>query len=372
MGEVSAKRTAFSLAVQMGCLVMIFTIFLASCSLPDAGSPTPSTRTSDPVVTHPTPSTASGLGVRLLGPPSSPLGPGSRFLVATSPVTVVDGHGATVTTLTGQRVNGLVQVRRGKEDPYVGVYSNDRRIDVYAVHGQQLVFLGAGGSFALDPDGGVWIQSLAASCAVRHWNAQGRPMQTVRVGCGESLKAATRAGLIVHDEARKTDAVLDREKGHVLLRRPSIVGATATRIVGLGADGLELFDRSGKLVGAAALPNTKWGTDDLALVSPDGTSMLFRFGDPACPGPAQCLDLWLLNLQGLRWTHFPLMPTYASLKATSVDWLPDGRVVLAGVFDGVGGAALVWSPPARTVKQASWPVLQDRGQTFVVLTPSSM
>lgn len=372
MRGLRAKRTAVSLTAQIGSVGIAFIILLSSCSLPDAEPPTPSTSAGDSTVTVPTPSTASGSGVRLLEPPSIPLGPGNRFLVATSPVSVVDGFGSTVSTLTGQRSGGLVQVRRGKEVPYVGVYSDDGRIDVYAVQGQELVMFGAGGSFAVDPDGSVWIQSLGESCAVQHWNGQGRLLQTVRVACGESLKAATAAGLIVHDEASKSDAVLDRENGHVLLRRPSLVGATSTRIVGRGADGLELFDQSGKLVGAVALPNTEWGTDDLALVSPDAKSMLFRFGNPACPGPAQCLDLWLLNLQDLRWTHFPLMPTYASLKATSVDWLPDGRVVLAGAFDGIGGAALVWSPPDPTITRASWPVRQDRGQTFVALTLSSM
>jgi hypothetical protein len=70
-----------------------------------------------------------------------------------------------------------------------------------------------------------------------------------------------------------------------------------------------------------------------------------EFADPAWEGgPTQLLDVWLLDLRTRRWRQLPGMPVLAALKATSMAWTDDGRLLLLGSFDRVGGALAVWRP----------------------------
>jgi hypothetical protein len=81
------------------------------------------------------------------------------------------------------------------------------------------------------------------------------------------------------------------------------------------------------------------------LLSPDRRLLAVEFGDPAWDGgPAQLMDVWLLDLRTRRWSQLPGMPVLAALKFTSMAWTGDGRLLLLGSFDGVGDALAQWRP----------------------------
>ena len=60
--------------------------------------------------------------------------------------------------------------------------------------------------------------------------------------------------------------------------------------------------------------------------------------------PVQSLDVWLLDLRTRHWSQLPGMPALAALKATSMAWTGDGRLLLLGSFDRVGDALAQWRP----------------------------
>jgi hypothetical protein len=302
-----------------------------------------------------------------LGPPFGRFQASDRFLLATSPPTVVDGLGSTAITLKGERSPGLVEVERGSQRPYVGIYHNDGRIDVYSVRGEQMTLIGGGTSYVADTAGGVWIRITGSPCVAEHRADDARLLQRVSVGCKTSVREAAHGVLLLHDEASSSDVVLATASGVEALRAPRILGITTSRIVTVTAKTLQIYDHRGKQLSRLDVPNKEWGIFDDALRSPNEQWMLFQFGNPACPGPRQCTDLWLLNLNDQRWHHLAAMPTFVDLKASSVDWLPDGRLVYAGIFDHVGGAALVWSSNGTDVKRVKMPLPNDRGQSFMTL-----
>ena len=81
------------------------------------------------------------------------------------------------------------------------------------------------------------------------------------------------------------------------------------------------------------------------LLSPDHRLLAVEFADPAWDGgPTQLMDVWLLDLRTRRWRQLPGMPVLAALKATGMAWTGDGRLLLLGSFDRVGGALAVWRP----------------------------
>jgi len=70
-----------------------------------------------------------------------------------------------------------------------------------------------------------------------------------------------------------------------------------------------------------------------------------EFADPAWDGgPAQLMDVWLLDLRARRWQQLPGMPVLAALKLTGMAWTGDGRLLLLGSFDRAGDALAVWRP----------------------------
>jgi hypothetical protein len=81
------------------------------------------------------------------------------------------------------------------------------------------------------------------------------------------------------------------------------------------------------------------------LLSPDRRLLAVEFADPAFEGgPAQLMDVWLLDLRTRRWRQLPGMPVMAALKLTGMAWTGDGRLLLLGSFDRVGDALAAWRP----------------------------
>ena len=160
------------------------------------------------------------------------------------------------------------------------------------------------------------------------------------------------SGLLVRAEGPRPDepltALVDPDDGHRLASYP-VVHAVAGDLVLWGGEELDqgpftLTDRRTGVRQQIPRPS-RVGQAGGGLLSPDRRLLAVEFADPAWEGgPAQLMDVWLLDLRTRRWRQLPGMPVLAALKATSMAWTDDGRLLLLGSFDRVGGALAVWRP----------------------------
>lgn len=84
------------------------------------------------------------------------------------------------------------------------------------------------------------------------------------------------------------------------------------------------------------------GHPSYGLVSPDGRSVAIEYRDPY-----QVMDLWLLDIQSMQWTHMPSMPVRAFIKRPAPTWTSDGRLAVVGDFDAEPNRRhllIVWRP----------------------------
>jgi hypothetical protein len=92
-------------------------------------------------------------------------------------------------------------------------------------------------------------------------------------------------------------------------------------------------------------PSILRGLDEV-VPAPHSHLVAVGFADPAYPGPAQALDVWILDTASGRYTHLPGMPAQVDLKFSSMAWAPDDRLVL--LLQGGGRTVVgVWRPGAR-------------------------
>jgi hypothetical protein len=144
----------------------------------------------------------------------------------------------------------------------------------------------------------------------------------------------------------------------------------------LAVGAMALHDaRTGAVTPIATPPAYGWKQPDVGVPSTDGRWLAFTYAQPG--EDPQVLDVWLLDLQTLTWTHVPAMPVYGYLKPSSVGWAADGRLVVAFRFavrrDDARPLLFTWRPgQARPISYAYdrpiegilvWPtVLQPTGQ----------
>jgi hypothetical protein len=91
------------------------------------------------------------------------------------------------------------------------------------------------------------------------------------------------------------------------------------------------------------------------LPEPGGPLAAVEFVD-AVTHPAGAADVWLLDTRTGRFTHLPGFPALENIKASSVSWTSDGRLVVvseAGAHVVVG----VWRPGAPTMPVHPLPAL---------------
>ena len=82
---------------------------------------------------------------------------------------------------------------------------------------------------------------------------------------------------------------------------------------------------------------------DQPAADPSGRFVALAFAAPAWTGGRQVSDVWLLDVRSGALTQLPSMPAFVSLKATSIAWTHDGRLVLLGESGGRDVVA-VWRP----------------------------
>lgn len=186
---------------------------------------------------------------------------------------------------------------------------------------------------------GLWTMEYAdrSTCSLRQVDFDGRDRRAARpVDCRTRLVSETPHGLWVM--VSDTEAIL-LDPGTLAERMKSprvdvidehrYLVATDNR-----TDPIRLHDMgSGKSVDVPRPPHTGWAQPHVSPLSPDGRWLALTFGEPGVM--PQVMDVWLLDLSNLQWTHVPAMPIHASLKNTSISFAPDGRLVMLGNFSDV-------------------------------------
>jgi hypothetical protein len=225
----------------------------------------------------------------------------------------------------------------------------------------------------------LWDQRNARHCRLREVGLDGRPRRPAgRVDCDTQPVADTDLGLLVPTEGPRPDepltALVDPDDGHRLASYP-VVHAVAGDLVLWGDEELDRgsFTLSDRRTGVdQQIPRpSRVGEAGGGLLSPDRRLLAVEFADPAWEGgPTQLMDVWLLDLRTRRWSQLPGMPVLVALKATSMAWTGDGRLLLLGSFDRVGDALAVWRPgQARLAVRRLWLPADRAGSDSFVPRP---
>jgi hypothetical protein len=330
---------------------------VAGCT---AERPEPAGRAAAPAGGSPTASTATPIVPRLLAGVPLTRPTGLELLVSGNPPRLLDIDAGTSRTVAGvpagrDRVTWVQPAGRdavivSQAVPAAGQVFRLRRDAATATpvgHATDVVASGDGRGLWL------WRQRDARHCSLREVGLNGRPRRPARrVDCDTQPVADTDLGLLVPTTGPRPDepltALVDPDDGHRLASYP-VVHAVAGDLVMWGGEELDQ--------GPFALTDRRTGVDQQiprpsrvgqaggSLLSPDRRLVAVEFADPAWDGgPAQLMDVWLLDLRTRRWWQLPGMPVLAALKFTSMAWTGDGRLLLLGSFDRVGDALAQWRP----------------------------
>lgn len=238
-------------------------------------------------------------------------------------------------------------------------------------------FLGMASDVAPDGDGhSVWLQADNGSlgCLLTQVGSDGRIVTASRrTNCRFLPRQGTPLGLLTTvltkpGGTQQEDAILNPTTGTLGLHRSRIYAVAGQRMLTDGTeteptDAFAITDASGHTLTTLPRPSTV-GEPGNGQVSADGRYIAVTFGNPACPGPRQCMDLWVLDLTAGRWLHVPSMPTAVDLKRSDVGWTSDGRLVLLGDFDGIGDTLAIWRPGDAQLQLRAISLPADRGQSF--------
>jgi hypothetical protein len=266
---------------------------------------------------------------------------GLQLLVADNPPFVLDVDSGQIQGVQGLDMRGKpgLSVFAVGED---GIVSLRRRstpgiVELYVVRARTTTATRLASTYqaASSADGhGLWLLSHknASHCTLREVGLDGRELRAPRAAACAALLSAGPAGLIYR--TTKRDTLVDPLSGRSIVRAPGIVGVAAGTVVttnashGITAPLVATVLRSGKHTQIHWPSELSWF--DPSLAHPSGQFMAIPFVDPAYPGPAQALDVWLFDPGTNSMKELPDMPAEWSLKGSDEQWAADGRLVFLG------------------------------------------
>jgi len=305
-------------------------------------------------------------GVRLRGKT------GLRLLVAAKRPFVLTVDTGRVTAVRGVRpvILGTLSVEGVGGRAAVVAAGSPARADIYAVRtGGRVSRLGAGTAVAAAANGrSVWIASSVGGrrCDLRQVALDGRLVRAGRpFACPSTLVSAGSLGLVVN-----RTRIVNPQSGRTVLRtRWGVLAASGRKLV-LAGPGKQFTLTDGVSGAERRLrwPSIVTGLDQFAI-DPRGRFIALGFADPAWRGGGkQVLDVWLLDTQAGSLEQLPGMPAFVSLKATSMAWTDDGRLVLLAERSGKEVVA-VWRPGQTqlALKTVRLPKRDSGSDTFAPL-----
>jgi hypothetical protein len=332
---------------------------------------------------------AAALGVAMLAAPASaapspdprpvagvPLeaATGLRLLVADDPPFLLDVDRGSVRRLPGLRPveGGVVQVVAvGGRSAVVAVEAENGRARLYSLRGAapRVSALGRGAEAVPAADGrtvGVKRRSAGGRCSLQRVGLGGRVLEPARADpCAARIGPDTRLGLVVAGTR-----VVDPSTGRTRLRTSGRVLAAAGSTLVLAKDGgeLALLDMATGAERLIGRPSELQGPGE-AAVDRGGRYVAVEYGDPAWRGgPEQALDVWVVDTATGELAQLPGSPALVSLKATSMAWTADGRLVLLGERDRAPFVA-AWRPgePTLAVRPIGLPRRDGGSDSFAVV-----
>jgi hypothetical protein len=285
---------------------------------------------------------------------------GLRLVVADIPPFVLDVDTGSVKRVRGAdvAVDGILWVLGVSPNAAVVVADsldpgtpNKQLYEVRKGHAK-VRLLGTGRDLAPDATGrGIWVTRVDADshCALRRLGLTGGKSVPRAIPCDWLIAPAGTLGLVVH----RTSVIDPSTVGEVLTTQQGILAVAGTSMLLTGPGepfsteyGVTLRNTSTGSEQQLRRPGRigSWGTP---AIDPRGRYIALEFGDPSWhQSGTQVLDVWVLDTLTAKLTHVPGMPAFVHLKATSLAWTHDGRLVLLGEDDD-GGFVGVWRPGQR-------------------------
>ncbi len=226
---------------------------------------------------------------------------------------------------------------------------------IYAVNRNNVprtLNLGSGAAVAPAVDNrSIWVKHHLdrSACSLGRVALDGRAIRKPRAfPCDLTISPGSSLGLVV-----SRTSVINPSTGKIVFTTPldafksplGIVAITATRI--LLEDGpngnFTVLNRSTGAQRQFRWPSILGGLDQAAVDS-EARWVALSFANPSWTSPAgQAFDIWLLNIDTGTMLELPGMPTFIALKMTSMQWTPDGRLVLLAESKGKN-LVVAWRP----------------------------
>ncbi len=239
-----------------------------------------------------------------------------------------------------------IWAQRVGSDAVIGVGDVSGRLEVFAVRRGSQRAMAVGFGSPTPGLGGVWLREKisADECRLSKVALDGEILsESASVDCDVSLIEETSVGLV---GVREVDGafsgvILDPEDLSAPLFELGLIrGIFGSRVLhqaGGGSDFVVLDTLTGEEV-AIELP-VRFGQPSYGQLSPDGRYLAIPF-----KSPLQVFDIWVLDTETLQWTRAPSMPVASGVKATSLAWVPDGRLIILLTLEPAGHQLATWTP----------------------------
>jgi hypothetical protein len=277
---------------------------------------------------------------------------GLRLLVSAEPPFLVDVDSGQITPIVGVPVNDqpVLSVQQVGRDAVMSVDARSAHAmpRIYVVrHGSTRARVVGTALQAAPAQGGhgLWLLSQLAPrrCGLSEVTLAGAAVhRSTVVPCSSQLVASGGVGAVLVDGRR----VIDPGTGRTQLRASTVWTVAGRRALLSRGSGppLRLATLGTDRDQALRWPTRVGGTDE-ADAGPAGRAIALDFGDPAYRGSGtQIMDAWLLDPGSGRFRHLPGMPAAVLLKATSMAWAPDGRLVILASLPSGRTVVAVWRP----------------------------